>query len=147
MILHNLYINIRVCYTLGEPKTLKKTVNSSIPSSQSLFQSIQGFLEFVDMGFFPMDHKTLRMLDIGLFLNFIINKSSLDIHLVKFPIKNWSKRDDDSNRGIPGNRSKDLVIINSFFLREATSHKSSFEFFNTAICCMLYFVNPFRSHS
>jgi hypothetical protein len=83
---------------LENPRLWRKTINSSLPSSKSLFQSIQGILEFAYMGFFPMDHETFRIFNIKFFLHFTIEKGSLNIHLVKFPIKKSSKRDNDSNR-------------------------------------------------
>jgi hypothetical protein len=94
------------------------------------------------MGFFPWITKNPRLLDINLLLNFTVKNSILNIDMVKFPTKNVAR---------------DIMILMEVYLvMEAKilsySIPSSFEFFNTSICCMSWpnshtGVAPSESHN
>ena len=53
-------------------------------------------------------------------------------------------RQTEFDRGIPSNKRKTLLTLNSLFLGEPSSHKPNFEIFYIAICCMLDLAQPLR---
>ena len=93
-----------------------------------------------------MNHKTLLLLNVHLLLYHSIKECDLHIHLVKPATQYWSKRYNGSNRGVPRNRSKRLIIVYSLLLRESLGHESSLIFLDASVSCMLDLVDPFRSH-
>ena len=58
---------------------MEKSIHPGIPDSRSLFQSIQGFLQFTYMGFLPMSNKAFKLFNISFFLNLTIEKGCLYI--------------------------------------------------------------------
>lgn len=67
-------------------------------------------------------------------------------NLVDLPTHLCYYRDHRSNRNIQSNWSEGLLIINSIYLWETSSHKLSFVLLNAAICSILDLVEPSRSH-
>ena len=82
MIMNNLKINIGVCNTFGKPQSVKKPIHPRILDSRSLFEPIQGFLQFTHMGLIPMNHKALRLFNVDFLINLAIEEGCLYIHLM-----------------------------------------------------------------
>jgi hypothetical protein len=66
-----------------EPFFQKISGLSLIPRPWSLFETIQGFLQLVDMLRIVRIHKSFWLLHINFFLKNAIQKDTFDIHLVK----------------------------------------------------------------
>ena len=81
MIMNNFKVQVRINYTFGKPLAMEKSIHRGIPDSRSLFQSIQGFLQFTYMGLLPMSHKAFRLFNIDFLLNLAIEEGCLYIHL------------------------------------------------------------------
>ena len=61
---------------------------------------------------------------------------------MEFPSEHSSKKDDGSDSGISGDKSKSLIKVYAFLLSEAMSYKSGLVLLNAAISSMLDFVEP-----
>src|ERR1700722_4946237 len=110
----------------------------TIPSSGSLLQSVQGFLQSTDMRLPVFNLKSLGLLYIHFLFNDTIQKSCLHIHLVQLPFHLGSKSYNGFDRSVSGHRSECLFIVDSFLLGKATSDKSCFIFLDTSVSSMFY---------
>ena len=93
-----------------------------------------------------MHLKALWLLNVHLLLYEAIEKCGLHIHLVDLPTHLCCYRYNGADRSISSHGSEGLLIINSLYLGEPSSHKPRFEFLNAAICSMLYLVKPSGSN-
>ena len=73
MIMNNFKVQVRISCTFGKPQTMDKSIYLGMPDSRSLFQPIQGFLQFTYMGLLPMSNKSFKLLNIKFFLNLTID--------------------------------------------------------------------------
>ena len=91
--------------------------------------------------------KTEWLLHIHFLFHYTIQESSLDIHMVYLLFHHCNHSKYLSDGSVSGYRCKSFFIIYSFFLGEATSHKSCFIFFYVIVCSMLDLVDPFESYN
>ena len=82
MIMNNFKVQVRINYTFGKPLAVEKSIHPRIPDSQSLFESIQGFLQFTHMGLIPMRHKAFKLFNVDFLINLIIEEGCFYIHLM-----------------------------------------------------------------
>ena len=81
MVMNNLKVHIGVNSTFGEPQAMKVAINPYLPNSRSMFEPIQGFLQFTHMGLIPMSHKAFWLFNADFLINFSIEEGCFYIHL------------------------------------------------------------------
>ena len=94
---------------------------SIIPSSRSLFKTIQCFLQFVGSVWI---HKSFRLLHIHFFLQHPIQKCTIYIHLIEFEVQVKCNGQENSDRLKSSYRCKSLIKFYSFYLSVPLSNKS-----------------------
>ena len=82
MIMNNLKVQIGVSSTFGKPQAVKESIHPRTPDSQSLFEPIQGFLQFTHMGLISMSHKAFRLFIVDLLTNPTVKEGCFYIHLM-----------------------------------------------------------------
>ena len=82
MIMNNLKVQFGVSCAFGKPQAVEKSIHPRIQDSRSLFQSIQGFLQFTHMGLIPMSHKDFKLFNVDFLSNLAIEECCFYIHLM-----------------------------------------------------------------
>ena len=80
--MNNLKVQVGVNSSFGKPQAVKVSIHPRIPDSRSLFESIQGFLQFTHMGLIPMSHKAFRLFNVDFLINLAIEEGCFYIHLM-----------------------------------------------------------------
>ena len=76
-------------------------------------------------------------------LDYTIQESCLDIHLVYFPLHDYFQCKYGPNGSVPHHRCKCLFVVYAFFLWESSCYESFLVSHDVVIFCMLDLVDPY----